>query len=103
MYQGTESLILDHVRRIDNYIHAYVMEPGRGNDYRGRVVIQVHRKRLLHLIPPVYLDETFYRESLYEDDPVSIRVESASGDTLRCMRFLSENPEVVRNAVKAAS
>ena len=83
MYQGTESLILDHVSKLGDYIHAYVVEPGRGNSYRGRVVIRVH---------PVY----------YEDDPVSIRVESVSGDTFRCMRFLGENPEVVRAAVKAA-
>ncbi len=83
MYQGTESLILDHVRRLGNHIYAYVIEPGRANDYRGRVIIQVH---------PMY----------YEDDPVSIKVESTSDDTLRCMRFLSENPEVVRTAIATA-
>ena len=83
MHQGTESLILDQVRRISNHIYAYVMEPGRANDYRARVIIQVH---------PMY----------YEDGPLSIRVESASDDTLRCMRFLSENPKVVRTAIATA-
>ena len=84
MYQGTESLILDHVRRLDNYIYAYVIEPGRANDYRARVIIQVD---------PMY----------YEDGPVSIKVDqSASYDTLRCLRFLGENPEVVRAAIATA-
>lgn len=89
MYQGTESLILDHVSKLGDYIHAYVVEPGRGNDYRGRVVIL---GRVVIQVHPVY----------YENGPVAIRVESASGDTLRCMRFLGENPEVVRAAIANA-
>jgi hypothetical protein len=80
MYQGTESLILEDVRRLGNHIYAYVIEPGRANDYRARVIIQVH---------PAH----------YEDGPISVRVESTVGDTLRCMRFLSENPEVVRTVI----
>lgn len=83
MHQGTESLILEDVRRLDNYVYAYVIEPGRANDYRGRVIIQVH---------PMY----------YEDGPVSIKVESTVDDTLRCMRFLGENPQVVRAAIATA-
>ena len=97
----TESLILRDVRRSGNYVHASVTEwMGRGSPQkvRGRVVIKVH---------PMY----------YEDDPVSIKVESgyecprclwepsgepSSGDTLRCMRFLGENPEVVRTAIATA-
>ena len=73
----TESLILKDVRRSGNallqYVHASVTEwVGRGSPpkVRGRVIIEVD---------PMY----------YEDGPVSIRVESASNDTLRCMRFLS--------------
>jgi hypothetical protein len=91
MYQGTESLILDQVRRLGSVIdeekfarvHAYVMEPGRHNDYRGSVTIEMH---------PMH----------YEDGPASVTARSSQGDTLRILRFLSENPEVVRNAVKAA-
>ena len=81
MYRGIESLILDHVVRRGNVIHAYVMEPGRQNDYRGRVIIEMH--------------------PIYEDGPLSIKVES-SCDTLRCMRFLSENPKVVLTVIANA-
>ena len=94
MYQGfvvyssdpTESLILRDVRGSGNYVHASVTEwVGRGSPQkvRGRVIIEVD---------PMY----------YEDGPVSIKVESTSDDTLRCMRFLGENPEVVRAAIETA-
>ena len=88
MHQGTESLILDHVRRLGNddigyCVHAYVVEPGRQNDYRGSVIIEMH-------------------PTSYRDGPVSVTVRSSQDDTLRCMRFLSENPEVVRNAIATA-
>jgi hypothetical protein len=56
------------------------MEPGGRNDYRGRVIIEIH---------PMY----------YEDGPVSVTVRSAAGDTLRILRFLGENPEVVRTVI----
>ena len=51
MYQGTESLILEDVRRSGNYVIALIVEPGIDPQVRGRVVIQVH---------PMY----------YEDDPL---------------------------------
>jgi hypothetical protein len=41
----------------------------------------------------------------YEDGPASVTaltVRSPQGDTLRILRFLGENPEVVRTAIATA-
>lgn len=100
MYQGTESLILDHVRRKGNYIHAHVMET------------EMERQRLQSFWSEEFLDRydlhdlgsviIQVRPMYYEDDPVSIKVVSGSGNTFRILRFLDENPEVVRAAIATA-